>query len=69
MEIDSKSPDGNALVIMGYVRRLFQDTDQMDKWPEAEKRMKSGNYDNLCAVAEEVTYGSIKVVNRHGEDD
>ena len=67
MEIDAKSPDGNATVIMCYVWRLLMDTGQADKWPDAEKRMKSGNYDNLCKVAEEVTHGSITVVNRDNE--
>ncbi len=69
MEIDARSPDGNAFAIMGYVRRLLQDSGRMKGWPKAEERMYAGNYDNLCAVAEEVTYGSIRVVNRRGEND
>jgi hypothetical protein len=67
VKIDARSSEGNAFAIMGYVQQVFRDTDQMDKWPEAERRMKSGNYDNLCDVAEEVTDGSITIVNRHGE--
>ena len=69
MEIDAKSPDGNPNVIIGLVRRLLIDTDQADKWPEVRQRMKSGDYDNLCKVAEEVTYGSITVVNRDSEPE
>jgi len=63
MEIDKSSPDGNAFAIMGYVRRLLKDTGRYDEWPEVSERMKSGDYDNLCAVAEEVSHGSIRVVD------
>ncbi len=65
MEIDAKSPDGNAFTIMGYVTRLLKDASRGDEVETVMDRMKSGNYDNLCKVAEEVTYGSIKVVNRN----
>lgn len=64
MEIDARSPDGNAYAIMAYVRRLLYETDQKEKWPDIQKRMESGDYDNLCKVAEEATYGSITIVNR-----
>lgn len=68
MDIDAKSPDGNAFAIMSYVRLLLHEVNRQDEWPDAQKRMMSGDYDNVCAVAEEVTFGSIRVVNR-GEDD
>jgi len=64
MDIDSKSQDGNAFAIMGCVRRLLKDVDRSDEWSDAQKRMMDGDYDNLCDVAEEVTFGSIRVVNR-----
>ncbi len=64
MEIDARGPDGNAFAIMAHVRRLLYATDQRKKWPEVQKRMESGTYDNLCKVAEEATYGSITIVNR-----
>ena len=67
MEIDAKAPEGNAVFIMGAVRRLLADAGRADEIPGVTLRMKSGNYENLCKVAEEVTYGSITVVNR-GED-
>ena len=67
MEIDANSPDGNAYCIMGYVRRLLWDSGRELESPVVMARMKSSNYDNLCKVAEEVTFGSITVVNR-GED-
>tara|TARA_Y100000310_G_scaffold341331_1_gene440141 strand:+ start:75 stop:281 length:207 start_codon:yes stop_codon:yes gene_type:complete len=64
MEIDAKSPEGNAYAIMGYVQRLLKEVDRFVEWPAIQERMMSGDYDNLCDVAEEVTYGTIKVVNR-----
>lgn len=69
MEIDATTPDGNAYAIMGYVRRLLEASQRIEEWPAAQKRMMSGNYDNLCDVAEEVTFGSIKIINRHGEEE
>jgi hypothetical protein len=69
MEIDARSPDGNAFAIMGYVSRLLKAAGREDELPAVMERMRSGDYRNLCAVAEEVTFGSIKVVNLDGEDD
>jgi hypothetical protein len=68
MDIIKSSPDGNAWAIMGYVRRLFKEAGRMDEWPEVQKRMTSGDYDNLCQVAEEVTHGSIRVVDCEEEE-
>lgn len=67
MEIDAKTPEGNSLVIMGIVSQLLEDSGRSDEIKDVMERMKSGNYGNLCKVAEEVTFGSITVVNR-GED-
>lgn len=67
MEIDKRSPDGNAFAVMGYVRRLLRDVGRLDEWPAIRERMQSGDYDNLCAVAEEVTHGSIRVVDYDDE--
>jgi len=61
MIISKSSPRGNAFYIMGSVKKLLLDTGRKDEWPEILRRMESGNYDNLCAVAEEVTHGSIQV--------
>ena len=69
MDIDAKGPDGNAFVIMGVVQNIFEQTGQTERWPEAKDRMMSGDYDNLCDVAEEVTNGSVVVVNRDSEED
>ena len=68
MEIDAKSPDGNAFAIMGYVHKLLKEVGRRDEWPEIQKQMMSGNYDNLCAIAEQVSYGAIVVVNRSEEE-
>lgn len=59
MEIDIASPDGNALAIMGYTHELIKAAGRGDEWPDIQQRMKGGNYDNLCKIAEEETYGSI----------
>jgi len=64
VEIDAQSEDGNVFVVMATVRRLLKDIGRMDRWPAVEARMKEGDYNHACDVAEEVTYGSIKVVNR-----
>ncbi len=69
MEIDARGPDGNAFAIIGYVRRLLKKADREDEIAEACYRMMSGDYNNLCQVAEEVTNGSITVVNRPGDPD
>ena len=64
MRIDAKSPQGNAVIIMGEVTKLLEAVGRGDEVEAVMDRMQSGDYDNLCDVAEEVTKGSIKVVNR-----
>lgn len=64
MEIDASSPMGNAFCVMGGVHRLLKETGRADEWPEIQERMMSGDYNNLCDITEEVTFGSITVVNR-----
>ena len=63
MKIYKNTPDANSVMVMALVRKLLIDVDRGSEWPAIEKRMRSGNYENLCAIAEEVTYGSIKVVD------
>ncbi len=67
MEIDAKSPNGNAWCIMGHVRNLLEAADRASEIPEVMTRMKSGDYQNLCKVAKEVTRGSIVVINLDSE--
>ncbi len=69
MEIDARSPDGNAFVIMGYVQSLLSEAGRKDEIPAVMERMRSGDYANLCAVAEEVTFGSITVVDYDCDGD
>ena len=64
MDIDATEPQGNAFSIMGLVRQLLKDSGRFHEWPEVQKRMMAGDYDNLCDVAEEVTFCLIRVVNR-----
>lgn len=68
MDIDAKSPSGNAFAIMGYVKELLKDVGRGKEWPEISARMMGGDYNNLCKIAEEVTNGSICVVNRESEE-
>ena len=69
MEIDAKSPHGNAWYIISAVRKLLIDVGRGDEANKVSGRMRSGNYENLCNIAEEVTNGSITIVNRNGEDN
>jgi hypothetical protein len=64
MDIDATGPDGNAHVIIGYVKHALDFAGRMDEWDAVVVEMTSGDYDNLCDVAERVTKGSVKVVNR-----
>lgn len=68
MKIDAHSPHGNVFVVMATVRRLLVDIGREDRWPAVEARMKSGDYDHACDVAEDVSYGSICIVNRGNEE-
>lgn len=62
MEIDTTSPQGNAIAILATVRQLFLETARSDEWSAVEKEMMSGDYDHLCEVAERESYGSITFV-------
>ena len=64
MQIDARSTLGNAYYIMGAVEDLLKKVGRADEVAGVMQRMKSGDYENLCQVAEEVTFGSIQVVNR-----
>ena len=64
MDIDATAPEGNAHFIIAAVRRLLTETGREKEISAVTNRMESGDYDNLCRVAEEATYGSIRVVNR-----
>ena len=69
MRINSRAPEGNAFAIMGAVQSLLEQSGRQADIPEAMERMKSGDYRNLCAVAEEVTFGSIVVYNLDDNED
>ena len=64
MRIDAKGPYGNAYSIMADVSQLLEAAGREKEVPAVMHRMRSGDYSNLCDVAEEVTHGSITVVNR-----
>ena len=43
--------DGNAFMVMGYVRRALIESGNKDKVAEYFSKAKSGNYDNLIIVS------------------
>ena len=63
MKIDISAPEGNVFCIMGVVRNLLKQTDRKDEVENTMARMESGDYANACAVATEVSYGSIEFYN------
>ena len=66
MNIDTSGPQGNAWAIMGIVSDLLKRTDRKDEVKEVMDRMMSGDYENLCEVATEVSNG---VITFDDEDD
>jgi len=46
------------------VKHALDFAGRMDEWDAVVVEMTSGDYDNLCDVAERMTKGSVKVVNR-----
>ena len=61
MKIPKDSPEANAFSVMAAVHQLLKAVDRNDEWPDIQKRMMSGDYENLCKTAKEVTFGSIEV--------
>lgn len=66
MIIDARGPDGNAMVIMAHVMSLLKQVGREDEVAAIRERMMEGDYENLCRVAEEVTFGTIRIINRDG---
>ena len=58
IEIDTKSSDGNAFAIMGYVRRIFRELGR-DDFAKVQEDMMSGDYKHLCEVAERECEGLL----------
>lgn len=59
--IDKAGPEGNAFAIMGQVKKILEQTDRAHEWPEIQEKMMADDYDALCKVAEEETYGLIEI--------
>lgn len=59
MIIDVREPEGNAFVIIGYVRQLLKASGREKEIEAVTKDMESGNYRHLLSVAEKTTFGSI----------
>ena len=68
MKIDISAPEGNVFCIMGVVSTLLKQTGRKDEVKGVMARMRSGNYANACAVATEVSYGSIEFYNSSKTD-
>jgi len=45
--------DGNSIAIMATVRKVLRQQGRLAEWPDAQKRMLSGDYGNVLTVAEE----------------
>jgi len=62
--IDSTSPQGNAFAVMGLVKKVLQEMGKSKtEINEAMEAMQSGDYDNLCEIASDVTDGFVEVVS------
>ena len=64
MIIDAHGPDGNAFAIMARVKQVLNEMGRTSEWEEVRRRMMAGNYETICSLAEEITGGTIQVVNR-----
>jgi len=50
--IDVPMPDGNAFAIIGCVKRALCKAGRRDECVDAQKRMMSGDYNNVLTVAQ-----------------
>jgi hypothetical protein len=69
MKIWSEGSFGNAFFVMAKVKECLDDSGRSDELSDVLARMKSGDYANLCAVAKEVTNGSVEVVDEEEDAD
>jgi hypothetical protein len=70
MMIRWDAPEGNAFAIMGIVRGYLKQTGASKQdMDDARARMMAGDYRHLCAVAEEVTHGALKVIQPEDCED
>ena len=61
VEIDLTGPQGNAFYLIGYAKQLAKGTGK--DWPDIQKRMTSGDYENLLKVFD-AEFGDYVVVYR-----
>lgn len=59
--IDLTGPDGNAFALLGIAKELCKLTGI--KWPQVQKEMTSGDYENLIQTLEKY-FGSIIIIER-----
>jgi hypothetical protein len=60
MDISKSQPEGNAFAILGAVKQLLKNVGREDEVEETMTAMMAGTYDELCAYATWVTFGSIR---------
>ena len=69
LEIDARGPKGNAYEILLEVKLYLKRTGRNSEWSAVKNRMTRKDYTALCNIAEEVTNGAIKIVNRTDGSD
>lgn len=63
MEIDLNSPQASAFAVMSYVKSYLKQTDRFSEWPDTQKQMMAGDYDDLCRIATKISHGFISFVD------
>lgn len=61
MIIGRDTPRAKPYYLLGAVQEHLKAKARIDEWPGIRERMESGDYENMCKVAEEVTFGEVKV--------
>jgi hypothetical protein len=66
--IDANGPQGNALFIMGFAKKIGRQLEAESIWEEGTtenliKNMMSGDYEHLCTTFNEQFEGIAEVVN------
>ena len=63
IRIDLTGPDGNAFVLLGVAHTICKDNGILSSWPQIQKEMTSGDYENLIQVLDKY-FGSILILER-----
>jgi hypothetical protein len=64
LRIDLTGPDGSAFSLLGIAKKLCRQNGlEKIAWPQIEKEMTSGDYENLVQTLEKY-FGSIIIIER-----